>query len=62
MQQQEDIQILLLCTHENQLCPDPEALRGAQTWIPRSSHWVISIEYRPLTMDFGLSLAFLVII
>ena len=53
MLQQEDIQILPLCTHENQLCPDPAALRGAQTWIPRSSHWVISTEYRPFTMDVG---------
>jgi hypothetical protein len=62
MLQQKDIQIILLCTHENQLCPDPKALRGVQTWIPRSSHSVISIEYRPLLMDFGLSLVFLVIL
>ena len=36
--------------------------RGAQPWIPRSSHPVISTEHRPLTMNFGLSLVFLVLI
>lgn len=36
--------------------------RGVQPWIPRSSYSVISTQNRPLTMDFGLSSVFLVLI
>jgi hypothetical protein len=36
--------------------------RGAQPWIPISSHLVISTEYRPPTMKMGLNWLFLALI